>query len=32
LQVVDTPADVARIVRDCTSGACAHQHHPPLNG
>ena len=22
LQVADTPADVARIVRDCTSGAC----------
>ncbi|HEX5196067.1 MAG TPA: TIGR00730 family Rossman fold protein [Gaiellales bacterium] len=29
LQVVDTPADVARIVRDCTSGACAHEYHPP---
>jgi len=32
LQVVDTPADVARIVRDCTSGACGHEYHPPLKG
>jgi uncharacterized protein (TIGR00730 family) len=32
LQVVDTPADVARIVRDCTSGACEHEYHQPLKG
>ncbi len=32
LQVADTPADVARIVRDCTSGACGHEYHPPLGG
>ncbi|HSS54289.1 MAG TPA: TIGR00730 family Rossman fold protein [Gaiellales bacterium] len=29
LQVVDTPAEAAGIVRDCTSGACGHEHHPP---
>jgi uncharacterized protein (TIGR00730 family) len=32
LQVADTPADVAQIVRDCTSGACGHEYHPPLKG
>jgi hypothetical protein len=29
LQVVDTPAEVARVVLECTSGGCAHDHHPP---
>jgi uncharacterized protein (TIGR00730 family) len=29
LQVADSPAQVAQIVRDCTSGACGHPYHPP---
>ena len=29
LQVVDSPADVARIVSACTSGSCDHPHHAP---
>jgi uncharacterized protein (TIGR00730 family) len=27
LQVVDSPADVARVVSACTSGSCDHPHH-----
>jgi uncharacterized protein (TIGR00730 family) len=27
LEIVDTPADVARIVSACTSGSCGHPHH-----
>src|SRR5206468_596383 len=30
--VADTPEDVCRVVRECTSGGCAHDHHPPLPG
>ncbi|MDX6522595.1 MAG: hypothetical protein QOI17_108 [Gaiellales bacterium] len=29
LQLADSPAQVAQIVADCTSGACDHPHHPP---
>jgi uncharacterized protein (TIGR00730 family) len=32
VQVADSPAQVAQIVRDCTSGACGHPHHPPAPG
>jgi len=32
IQVADTPEDVCRIVRECTSGGCAHDRHPPLPG
>jgi hypothetical protein len=32
LQLVDTPAEVARVVLECTSGGCAHDHHPPPKG
>ena len=27
LEIADSPADVARIVSDCTSGSCGHPHH-----
>ncbi len=29
LEVVDSPAEVVRIVGRCTRGACEHPHHPP---
>jgi uncharacterized protein (TIGR00730 family) len=32
LQLADSPAQVAQIVADCTSGACDHPHHPPAQG
>jgi uncharacterized protein (TIGR00730 family) len=32
LEIADTPAQVAQIVSDCTSGACEHPHHPPPRG
>jgi uncharacterized protein (TIGR00730 family) len=31
IQLADSASDVARIVRECTSGACGHPHHPPLH-
>ncbi len=27
LEIVDSPADVARIISACTSGSCDHPHH-----
>jgi len=30
IQLADTPADIVRIVSECTSGVCTHPHHPAV--
>ncbi len=31
IQIAATPQEVAQIVRDCTTGNCAHEHHPAIS-